>query len=52
MLNLKRHIRIEIYEDKKVIEIKGYTEKEAQRLIVAYHSSQFFRDHSRQEKQK
>ncbi|MGJ7975972.1 hypothetical protein ACK2MR_08080 [Providencia hangzhouensis] len=33
MFNEKRNIRIEVSDNKKVIELRGYTEKEAHRLI-------------------
>ncbi|HHR6051919.1 TPA: hypothetical protein ACS7Z1_001197 [Providencia alcalifaciens] len=33
MFNEKRNIRIEVSDTKKVIELRGYTEKETHRLI-------------------
>ena len=33
MFNEKRNIRIEVSDNKKVIELRGYTEKEARRFI-------------------
>ncbi|HEK0447703.1 TPA: hypothetical protein SMO97_000875 [Proteus mirabilis] len=33
MFNQQRNIRIEVYTDKKIIDLKGYSEEEAQRLL-------------------
>ncbi|HCR4047272.1 hypothetical protein [Proteus mirabilis] len=33
MFNQQRNIRVEVYTDKKIIDLKGYSEEEAQRLL-------------------
>ncbi|WP_063654089.1 hypothetical protein [Candidatus Arsenophonus triatominarum] len=37
MFNQQRNVRIEVYTDKKIIDLNGYSEEESRRLIEASH---------------